>query len=237
MLIKAQDREKLAALFAEKLVHPVRLAMFTQGQSPVIQPGVVTCQYCQDTEGLVRELAEISEKIKAEVYDFVTDEGRAKEYSVDKIPAIAVLGQEDYGLRFFGIPAGYEFTSLVESIIAASSASTDLSEMTKERLKALSADVHIQVLVTLTCPYCPRAVHLAHQMALETKHIRADMVETQEFPHLVQRYHVYGVPKVVLNEEVSFEGALPERQFLLYVLKAAGQLSPEEAAELASYGG
>jgi glutaredoxin-like protein len=227
MLIKARDREQLTAHFARALVGPVRLVMFTQGQSEGAEPVSLTCQRCQETEQMVRELAELSDKITAEIYDFVADGDKAREYGVDKIPAIAVVGEQDYGVRFFGIPAGYEFSSLIRDITAVSQGDTELAEGTKNALKNLDADVHIQVLVTLTCPYCPRAVHLAHQMAIESDRVRADMVETQEFPHLVQRYKVYGVPRVVLNEDVSFEGALPEQQFLLYVLQAAGQLSGE----------
>lgn len=68
-------------------------------------------------------------------------------------------------------------------------------------------------------------------MAIENSHIKADMIEAQEFPHLAQKYDVYGVPKVILNEEFSFEGALPENAFLLFVLKAAGEITPEEEKE------
>lgn len=59
-------------------------------------------------------------------------------------------------------------------------------------------------------------------MALESDRVRADVVEISEFPHLAQRYHVYGVPKVVMDERVQFEGAVSEKAFLSYVLQAAG---------------
>jgi len=59
-------------------------------------------------------------------------------------------------------------------------------------------------------------------MALESDKVRADVVEVSEFPHLAQRYHVFGVPKVVINERIQFEGAVPEKMFLSYVLQAAG---------------
>lgn len=62
----------------------------------------------------------------------------------------------------------------------------------------------------------------AHQMAMVSDRIRADMVEATEFPHLAMRYNVYGVPKVVINETVTFEGAVPEQVFLDYVLQAVG---------------
>ena len=61
---------------------------------------------------------------------------------------------------------------------------------------------------------------MAHRMAIESDMVRADMVEASEFPHLVVKYNVFGVPKTVVNEEVEFEGALPEPLFLEQVVKA-----------------
>jgi len=62
-------------------------------------------------------------------------------------------------------------------------------------------------------------------MAVASEHITADVVEITEFPELAQRYHVYGVPKVVINDTVEFEGALPEPRFLLEVLRALEESS------------
>jgi predicted DsbA family dithiol-disulfide isomerase len=62
-------------------------------------------------------------------------------------------------------------------------------------------------------------VRLAHAFALESDLIRADMVEATEFPHLVQRYGVRGVPKTLVNEGVAIEGALPEEEYLDRILR------------------
>ncbi|MCK5327085.1 MAG: thioredoxin family protein, partial [Candidatus Latescibacteria bacterium] len=64
------------------------------------------------------------------------------------------------------------------------------------------------------------AVRLAHRLAIERDAVRADMVETAEFPHLAHQYNVFSVPKVVINEETEFEGALPEAEFVAKVLEA-----------------
>lgn len=66
------------------------------------------------------------------------------------------------------------------------------------------------------------AARLAHKMALVSPRVTADVIEATEFPHLVQRYRVRGVPKVVINERVQFEGALPEAAFINQVITAAG---------------
>ncbi len=211
-LIGQKDADHLRNEFAEKLVNPVRLVTFTQE---------FECQYCRETSQLVQEIAELSAKIEAEVYNFVTDKEKAEAYNVDKIPAIAVVGEKDYGVRYFGIPSGYEFTSLVEDILTVSTGDSGLSAPTREAIAQLDKPVHIQVFVTPTCPYCTRAVRLAHQMAVESDLIRADMVEAIEFPHLANKYSVFGVPRSVLNETVHVEGAVPEPMFLQKLLEAA----------------
>lgn len=55
---------------------------------------------------------------------------------------------------------------------------------------------------------------LAHNLALASEHIQADMVEASEFPHLANKYQVYGVPRTVINEVIHLEGAYPEEMLL-----------------------
>lgn len=214
-LLNAEIKELVNQQLGD-LVGPVRLVMFTQD---------FECQYCAETRQLVEEVAELSEQITAEIYDFVADEAKAKELGVDKIPAIAVLGEEDYGIRFYGIPSGYEFTSLLEAIQTAATSEPDLGEETLDALVKLSEPVHIQVFVTPTCPYCPQAVVLGHYMAVASPMVRADMIEAQEFPHLITKYQVMGVPCTVINESTHLEGAAPEPMVLekLQAASAAGE--------------
>jgi small redox-active disulfide protein 1 len=92
--------------------------------------------------------------------------------------------------------------------------------VSKGKLKQLTRSIHIQVFVTPTCPYCPIAVQIAHKAAVESDLVRADMIEIQEFPHIAVKYNVMGVPKVVINENVQFSGALPEDKFIQKILEA-----------------
>jgi len=133
-------------------------------------------------------------------------------------------------VRFFGIPSGYEFTSLVEDIVDVSRGQTSLSAQTLELLAKLTEPVHIQVFVTPTCPYCTSAVRLAHSLAIANDQVRADMVESIEFPHLANKYRVQSVPKTVINEDTFQEGAVPEPLFLARVLQGIGVMSAEEVA-------
>jgi len=193
------------------LDNPVRLINFTQE---------LECQFCRETRQLATELAELSEKLTVDVYNFQIDKDRVDQYRIDKIPAIVVEGTKDYGIRYYGIPAGYEFASLLETTVRVSQGDSGLTPESREKIGRLDQPVHIQVFVTPTCPYCPVAVVTAHKLAVESDLITADMVETTEFPHLAVRYTVRGVPKIIVNETIHFEGALPEHVFVQEVVKA-----------------
>lgn len=210
-LLRDRERRLLQSRFEAQLQGEVRLVVFTQE---------FECEYCQELRELSEEVASLSDKIRVEVYDFQSDGELARKWRVDKIPALLIFGEKEYGVRFFGLPSGYEFTTLVEDIIDVSRSTSRLHPDTKGRLREIRDQVHIQVFVTPTCPYCPLAVRTAHQMAIENENILADMVEALEFPHLANRYQVMAVPKVVINDTQSFEGAVPEHIFLEYLLAA-----------------
>jgi glutaredoxin-like protein len=139
-MLKDADREQVQRQL-EGLVNPVQLIMFTQ---------TIECEFCAETRDLVEEVASLSNKVEAVIYNFVTDKEKADDYGVDKIPAIAVTGEKDYGVRFYGIPAGYEFVSVIEAIKTVSLGESELSDATKEALAEIDEPVHLQVFVTPT---------------------------------------------------------------------------------------
>lgn len=186
-----------------KLTDPVKLIVFTQE---------IECNYCKETVTLIKELSKIDPKIESKIYDFQKNKEAVKKYGIDKIPAIVVeKATEDYGIRFFGIPSGYEFVSLLETIRTVSTGEHGLGDENVERIKGIDTDVHLQVFVTPTCPYCPRAVITAHRFALISPKVKSDMIEVTEFPHLGNKYGVMGVPRTVINEDQYIEGAVPEK--------------------------
>jgi len=210
-LLNEKDRQYLEEQFG-KLTQPVSLVLFTQE---------FECASCRDAHELLEETAGLSDKLTLTIYDLVKDEAKAKAYGVDRVPAVVVEGKSDLGIRFLGIPSGYEYSSLVEDILAVGSGSSGLSAETSAALSKLEKPVHIQVFVTPSCPYCPKAVHTAHMMAMVSPKVTADMVMANEFPDLANRFGVMAVPKVVLNEKTNFEGAIPEEDFRSFVVQAA----------------
>jgi alkyl hydroperoxide reductase subunit AhpF len=121
----------------------VKLFVFSQELSE-------TADLCRQNEQLVREVAELDERLSVEVLNLAIDRERAEAYGVEEVPAIVVEGARDYGIRFYGIPGGYEFSNLIDSIIVASSGEPALTEETKARLAELAEDVHIKVFSTPT---------------------------------------------------------------------------------------
>lgn len=208
--IDEKTGQKIKSEF-EKMKNPVRLIYFTQE---------LECEYCRDTHELLKEITGFSDKLSLDFYNFAVDREWVHKYGIDKIPAIVIEGVKDHGIRFYGVPSGYEFSSFLEAILDVSRGTSLLPQAIKDEIKKIDKPVHMQVFVTPTCPYCPRAVRFAHQAALESDFITADMVEASEFPHLVYKYGVQGVPKTVINEEFDFAGALSEPAALNVLMSA-----------------
>jgi glutaredoxin-like protein len=209
-VLEEKEKRLVTELF-KNLKNPVKLINFTQE---------LECQFCRETRKLLKEVSELSDKVSLEVYNFQLDKEKVSQYGVDKIPATVIEGDKDYGIRYYGMITGYEFAALLQDIVDLSERESGLSQNTKEQLKKLYQKIHLQVFTTPTCPYCARATSLAHKFALESDFLMADVIEAMEFPHLVNKYGVLGVPKTMINEQTSIEGSLPEDKFLSEILKA-----------------
>jgi glutaredoxin-like protein len=148
-IISPEDRQTLQTLFAQELQDEVHITYFTQRESVLIVPGQ-ECFSCKETRELLEELTETSDKLHLTVKDFVRDEQEAEGLGITRIPAIILQGHARGAVRYFGIPAGYEFSTLIEDLIDVSKGMTKLSEKTRESLSTVDQDLHIQVFVTPT---------------------------------------------------------------------------------------
>jgi len=84
------------------------------------------------------------------VHDFYTEREQAAEEGISEIPAIVLEGENKGKVRFIGVPAGYEFATLIEDLIDVSRGTTELEQHSRETLDALTEPVHIKVFVTPT---------------------------------------------------------------------------------------
>jgi len=178
------------------------------------------CETCDIARQLLEEVAALSDKITFEAYDYQKDRDQVEKYKIDKVPALVIEGEKDFGIRFYGVPSGYEFNSLLNAMENVSRGSIELPGVIREDLDKINKDIHVQVFVTPTCPHCPNAVKTAQNFAMYSSRIKADMVEISEFPDLAQKYQVMSVPKIVINEKIDFVGALRDRDYLEKILEA-----------------
>jgi alkyl hydroperoxide reductase subunit AhpF len=140
-ILQPRDQEAVRKEF-QRIAGPVKLVVFSQE--------LVAGDLCRQNEQLLKEVAELSDQITVEVLNPAIDKDRAAAYGIDQVPATVVEGARDYGIRFLGIPSGYEFSNLVDSIIAVSSGEAMLTDDTKASLAALAGDVEIKVFSTPT---------------------------------------------------------------------------------------
>jgi glutaredoxin-like protein len=206
-LLSERDRQTVQSHFAG-LTHDVTLLFFTQ---TIGAPETVLI-----AKQVVDEVASLSDRIAVEEVNLVLDREKSAQFGIDRIPAIVLLRDgADTRMRFLGAPAGYEFSSLVESIVLAGGDDSGLTDESKQAIaEKATAPMDIKVFVTPTCPHCPRAVTLAHRMAVESPNISATCVEASEFHDLSRQYRVTGVPKTVSSGGAEILGALPEEEFV-----------------------
>ncbi|MGB9599459.1 MAG: protein disulfide oxidoreductase [Myxococcota bacterium] len=211
-LLDENVRNELKEVFKE-FDKPVKIKLFMDDG----------CEMCNEAKNLYNELAEITEKITVEVIDPQNKEEAEKYKIMDIRPATIVLDEngKDNGIRFYGIVAGYEFSSFLETLLLVSTGKHQLKDSTVEFIKTVDKDVDFKIFVTPSCPYCPTAVYIGHVMAyLSNNKITSNMIEVSEFPEMGSQYNVMGVPRTVINDKEFQEGAAPEEMIVEKIKKA-----------------
>jgi glutaredoxin-like protein len=206
-LLSEQDRQTVRTHLAG-ISRPVTILFFTQTFGA---PETVAM-----AKQVLDEVVSLNNQLTIEEVNVVLEKERAATYGIEHIPALVLLASgADTRIRFLGAPAGYEFMSLVEALLLAGTGVSGLSDTSKALLaERVTEPVDIRVFVTPSCPHCPRAVTLAHRMAVEHPLIQATCVEATEFMDLSRRFRVTGVPKTVINGSIEILGALPEDAFV-----------------------
>jgi len=216
-VLNDQIVKQIEEAFAE-VQEPVQVLLFGSKDN---------CDYCNETQQLLEEVTALNDKLELSVYDMQENADVARQFNVTNTPGIVIAAKDNaevknLGIQFSGIPSGHEFSTLINDIVIVSKRESGLDEKTREFLKNLTEPLHLQVFVTPTCPYCPRAVLLAHQMAMENPQmIIAEGVEATEFPDLANQFNVRGVPQTVINAGKGMVvGAVPEQNLVAEIMRA-----------------
>jgi glutaredoxin-like protein len=147
-LIPDDDQQQIREHFENNLTGNVEIVMFTERVSPIIIPGQEQCEMCEQTEELLKEVTALSDNLSLTVYDIKEANEEADLYKIDRVPAFILKGASRGQVRYFGIPAGYEFSTLIADLIDVSKGATSLSEETLGFLASLTEDVNIKVFTT-----------------------------------------------------------------------------------------
>jgi glutaredoxin-like protein len=214
-------REELKETLSD-MVNPVEVNVF-------VGPD---CDTCDDTIQLLKMMEDESPEnngkklLTVRIFDKSNPEHRKYfiQQNIERIPTVTLI--EGY-IRYIGIPAGEEIKGLIETILRISEGDSGLEEETGFILASLKDNVHIEVIVTPACPYCPYAVLLANMMAYEAykrgnPKVLADTVEAYENPDIADKYNVMSVPTIAINGKRAFIGVPVEEDFIHYI-KAASE--------------
>ena len=144
----------------------------------------IECTTCRDGKEFVQEISSLSDKIKITEYNLVTDKDESEKYGVDKVPAIVVLDKnnKDTGIKFFGIPGGYEINSFLGSLLEVSGKKEEIPGDILKRIEGIDKDVHIQVLFPSDVPTVPMLSALPTDWPLKMIRLRQIWLRLQRFP-------------------------------------------------------
>lgn len=185
------------------------------GEAVAVKAFLARGRSSEELKALLQKLAESSDKIKLEFYDF-EDKEKAEQYGVERAPAVLLL---DGRIRFYGVPKQNEHQSLISALELASRRATDLPEIAKQKLRELKQPMHIEVFTTQLCTFCPKAVRTAYKLAAESENVRADAIDSEEFAKLAEERGVSAVPKIFVNRIVAIVLQVPERKYVEVLLQ------------------
>ncbi len=185
------------------------------------------CYYCRETIKLMDHFVDASPSVNGkklftyEVYEKETDQELFRKYGIERTPTVAFIEGK---IRYLGIPSGEEIRGLVETIIRLSEKESGLEERTKKKIALINKHVHLENIITPSCPYCPYAALLINMFAYESykqglKSITSDTVEAYENPDIADKYNVMSVPAIAINGKAAFVGLPYEEDLLKRILE------------------
>ena len=205
-ILSQEDSDYLKKEF-EKITNNVIIEFFSTDNKD-------KCEQCDNIRAIMKEIMDLTDKVSLKEFNIDKDKEKAEKYNIKMAPVLVFNNKDNGNIKFYGVPSGYEFSSLIEDIMDIGTGNIEFDEGVEEKVKAIDEDVNIMVFVTPTCPYCPAAVRTAHKFAMINPKIKADMIESYEFPEIADKYKVKGVPRVIINEKDGFEGTLEQEKFL-----------------------
>ena len=178
----------------------------------------IGCDTCPPTRRALEQIVESHPGVTLEKLNLVLDKERAAAHGVDRVPVVIVSAPDRDRIRYYGAPLGSELPTLIEAVEMTASGETTLSEHTRAALKTLTKPVTLQVFFTPTCVYCPQMISLANRLAVESPFVSSVAIDATEYPDLVRRYNVNGVPKTIISDGCEILGAASEEAVVAAII-------------------
>ncbi len=207
-----RERQTLREMFRE-LKYPVFIELFVDADD----------EWSRAAEELTTEVVRVMPDLLHAVVRTRREHSLlATLYGVERAPTFILCDhkRDDSGIRFVGLPSGYEFAALIEALLDVSASRVRISDKSLNYIRNLEQEITLEVFVTPTCPHCPRAVRLAHQLAwANPARVHASAIEATKFTDMADAESVVAVPTTLIRVEgatVKGEilGAVSEDHFL-----------------------
>lgn len=225
-ILDTETEVHIRSLFS-RLSAPVTLVHFTQAHA---------VGACREQRALLEELCGLASGLTLEIHELEDEDPTAMRYGITTVPATAVVGNEDHGIRFYGVTGGFLLPVLVDDIVMVSTGRSGLNVEAAALAQRIAAPTRLQILMTLSCRHSSKMARLAHQLAFINENISAEIVDASEFPHLSQRHGMTNTPMTVINEVDAFEGALQPKDAVLEILKSVMPQDYQHVEERAHVG-
>lgn len=220
-MIPLAELDQIRRIFAEGLKQPVKIDFFTQKPLAMLVPGREECRFCNDTQALLEDLARLNPLLRLTVHERGADRELEARLGVEQVPATVMRGVLNRPVMLYGIPINVLFAPLLETLILLSQNKAQLPPRAAKLLKRLREPVQLRVFVSPESELCIGMMTAAYAFAVESKQVRAEVIEVAEFPRLGERYGVQQVPFTVINERAAFPGLVEPDVFAEQVVKAA----------------
>ena len=192
------------------LKNDVRLVCFTRETD---------CPHGKETRKLLEHIASVTHKITFDVYNFAIDQEKDQEYGIFIVPAMAIIGEKDYGIRYYGCPKGAELTDFLDDIVYVSKGENTLRPKTAALLADLKKPARLKIFISPDCPYSLPVAKLALKLAIASDLITVEIIHADDFLAVAEKYKVRGIPMTIVNDQNSFYGALDEEEYINHILE------------------
>lgn len=185
------------------------------------------CPHCHITGTLLERIASVTHKITFDTYNFAINQQKDEEYHIFTVPALAIIGKHDYGIRYYGYPQGTELNDFLDDIIYVSRGENTLKAEVAKKLTWIINPTQLKIFISPNCPFSLPVAKLALKLAIANRVIKVDIIHADEFLEVAEQYNVRGIPMTVVNEKESFYGALDEADYLNHLIEGVVQ-SPHD---------